>query len=213
MPALDMLAVSLVPERRPNDVLTTAWMPDTDSKDFVELVRSHFKAKDIVYLFRDKFSISVIQLCRKLSNRVSGELSHMQGETVSKDLVVVSAKIRLTPEQSSHTSLDATMATITIKDRNLFIPVSICGFCESYVLSCTQSLNDQDLYLLHIPVVLQHSSVGNMNDDDPMKKQCLLAIDCTFQMISNRPALSSASSERCRGYSIWRGGWSRACYV
>lgn len=57
MPALDMLAVSLVPEGRSNEVFETAWMPDTDPKDFVELARNHFKAKDIMYMLKDKFII------------------------------------------------------------------------------------------------------------------------------------------------------------
>ena len=34
------------------------------------------------------------------------------------------------------------------KNGNFFIPVSTYTFCESYGLSCKQSLNDQDLYLL-----------------------------------------------------------------
>ena len=58
MPVLDGLAVSLVPAGRPNDELERAWMPDTDPKGFVELVRSHFMAKVMVRLFKFNLNIS-----------------------------------------------------------------------------------------------------------------------------------------------------------
>ena len=58
MPVLDVLAVSLVPKFRPSDELEAAWMPDTDPKGFVELVRTHFTAKDMVRLFEFNLNIS-----------------------------------------------------------------------------------------------------------------------------------------------------------
>ena len=96
-----------MPEGRPNDVFETAWIPDTDPKDFVELVRSHFKAKDLVYLFKDKFSFAFNQLCTKLSRRVSGELSPLEAEHVSDNIVYVPATIRITPVVSCFSSIVA----------------------------------------------------------------------------------------------------------
>ena len=235
MPVLEMLAVLLVPEGRPQDVFETAWIPDTDPKDFFELVRSHFKAKDLVYLFKDKFSIPFNQLCTKLSKRVSGELSTLEGEYASDDIVYVPATIRITPEASAHTSPDATVAVpATVakaeidreglnqepsastrsgnsnkiqtkfwhrmckiflirlspctKDGRCFMPVSACTICERCMQSCPQSVLDQRPLFSTTPVFLQHSSVGNMKNDDPMKQQLLLAIDCTFQMIKHECA-------------------------
>ena len=113
MPALEMLAVLLVPEGRPNDVFETAWTSETDPKEFVDLVRSHFKAKDLIYLLKDKFSIPFSQLCTKLSKRLSEELPHVEGEHVKDGLVYIPATIRITPEASAHTSPDATVAVPT----------------------------------------------------------------------------------------------------
>ncbi|KAL3162765.1 hypothetical protein ABBQ38_008583 [Trebouxia sp. C0009 RCD-2024] len=184
MPALEMLAVLLMPEGRPNDVFETAWTSETDQKEFVDLVRSHFKAKDLLYVFKGKLSIPFSQLCTRLSKRVSEELSHIEGEHVKDGLVYIPATIRITPEASAHTSPETTVAvprtiakagvdreglnqepstSTTKKDSNRKETQLWHRMSKFFLIRVSPRSKDGKIFLPHI-------NVKNMKNDDPMKQ-------------------------------------------
>jgi len=79
---------------------------------FVCLVCSHFKAKEVFHLVKQKHASPLSTFCKVLDKRLTGDQKPIEGEVVEDDMVIVTATVQIVADHSAqtHTSPDATVS-------------------------------------------------------------------------------------------------------
>jgi len=93
--------------------------PETDPHQFVRLVCSHFKAKEVFHLVKQKHVSPLGTFCKVLDKRLTGDQKPIEGEVVEDDMVIVTATVQIVADHSAqtHTSPDATVSAHVTLDQ------------------------------------------------------------------------------------------------
>ena len=108
-----MVAVTFISKASPSVQFDTAWTLEADPKQFVSLVCSHFKAKEVLHRVKGKYASPLDTFCKLLQKRLSGDQKPLEVEVVEDGTAIVTATVQIVadPSAKKFTSPDVTVST------------------------------------------------------------------------------------------------------
>ena len=112
MTSPSMVTVTFICKASPSVQFDTAWTLETDPKQFVSLVCSHFNAKEVLHLVKAKYASPLDTFCKLLQKRLSGDQKLLEGEVVEDGMVTVTTTVQIVadPSGKKYPSPDVTVS-------------------------------------------------------------------------------------------------------